>query len=363
MSAEKSSLYVDVFSNASLDLYPNNKVSQFTVKLNQPLQLGDGSYEVGLAQLICPPTASAKSEETEPITLYLSCQPETTEQKTVGVPSKKAFPFGENHGDIYRKAIIRKPVEELPMNIYQPSNGMASADEYTFRYTLRLSDFDSPDELVVFLRQIFKGEPLTDATKEAGLDETQKKENAVVRDLLKRRVYENNHAKVVHEGRIQNAFGIYQDDKQRLTFKVRDYDTRLAIPSPLARLFGLSVADGQLVLYNSPGIYRVNTSWGGQGGGFDAARPSVMAVYSNLILSHRVGDTSAPLLRVLTLPQSDSGKPGEFLHFEFQDVHYLPVALKFIQDVHMELRGNDGQLIPFEGGITFIRLHFRRRPQ
>lgn len=351
------SLYVDLFSNASLDLYPDNKVSQFTVKLNQPIQL-DGTYEVGLAQLICPPTASAKSEETEPITIYLSCRPETTEHKTIGIPSKRAFPFGENHTDIYRKAIIRRWTEELPMNIYDPTSGLSSLDEYTFRYILRLSDFDSPKELLEYLRQIFKGETITDL-KEGGLSDHQKKENAVVRDLLKRRVYESNHPKVVGEGRIQNAFGLYHDEKGRLTFKVRDYDTRIAIPSALGRLFGLSVADGQFVIYNTPGIYRINSTTDID---FNATRPSVVAVYSNLVLSHRVGDTSAPLLRVMTLPQSEI-KAGEFLRFEFQDVHYLPVALKFIQEIHMELRGNDGTLIPFEGGITFARLHFRKRRQ
>ena len=351
------SLYVDLFSNASLDLHPNNKVSQFTVKLNHPIQL-DGPFEVGLAQLICPPTASAKTEETEPVTIFLSCQPETTDHKATGVKTINAFPFGDNHQDIYRKAIIRKPTEILPMNLYEPASGFASLDAYTFRYVIRLSDFDSPQDLVVYLRKIFKGEDLGDL-KEAGLEDYQKKENAVIRDLLKRRVYGSNHPKVVREGRIQHAFGIFLDDKQRLTFKCRDYDARIAIPSSLARLFGLSAADGQLVIYNNPGIYRLNAA---SDIDFNAARPSVVAVYSNLVLSHRVGDTSAPLLRVMTLPQSDKA-PGEFLHFEFQDVHYLPVALKFIQEVHMELRGNAGDLIQFENGITFARLHFRKRRQ
>ena len=89
------SLYVDLFSNASLDLYPLNKVSQFTVKLNHPIHL-DGAFEVGLAQLICPPTAAVHSDVTAPVTIYISCKPETLEQKNTGIPSDQGFPFGTN---------------------------------------------------------------------------------------------------------------------------------------------------------------------------------------------------------------------------------------------------------------------------
>ena len=352
------SLYVDLFSNASLDLYPNNKVSQFTIKLNQPIQL-DGSFEVGLAQLICPPTASAKSDETEPVIIYLSCKPETADDWFHGYVTSNTFPFGNEYQDIYRKAIIREPTETLPKNEFTPASGsFNSEDPRTYQYVIRLSDFDSPEDLVGYLRNIFKGESLSEL-KEAGLNMDQRARNAAVRDLLKRRVYAEDHPSVAQEGRTQYAFGLYMDDKQRLTFKIRDSDTRIAIPSSLARLFGISAADGQFVIYETPGVYRLSSS---SNIDFNAARPSVMAVYSNLVLSHRVGDTSAPLLRVMTLPQSDE-TPGEFLHFEFQDVHYLPVALKFIQEVHMELRGNAGALIPFKNGITFARLHFRKRRQ
>ena len=48
------SFYVTLPSNASFDIYPNNKESNFTTQFNTPLVL-DGNYEVAVANIICTP--------------------------------------------------------------------------------------------------------------------------------------------------------------------------------------------------------------------------------------------------------------------------------------------------------------------
>ena len=77
-------------------------------------------------------------------------------------------------------------------------------------------------------------------------------------------------------------------------------------------------------------------------------------------MPHRVGDTSAPLIRACTVPQHQETS-SSFLNYEFDTLHYLPIALKYIQEIQVEVRGNDGKLIPFEAGILYLRLHFRAR--
>ena len=48
------SFYVTLPSNASMNIYPDNKKSNYTTQLNTPIRL-DGNYEVALANITCTP--------------------------------------------------------------------------------------------------------------------------------------------------------------------------------------------------------------------------------------------------------------------------------------------------------------------
>ena len=48
------SFYVTLPSNASFNIYPDNKKSNYTTQFNTPLVL-DGNYEVALAHITCTP--------------------------------------------------------------------------------------------------------------------------------------------------------------------------------------------------------------------------------------------------------------------------------------------------------------------
>ena len=48
------SFYVTLPSNASFNIYPDNKKSNYTTQFNTPLIL-DGNYEVALANITCTP--------------------------------------------------------------------------------------------------------------------------------------------------------------------------------------------------------------------------------------------------------------------------------------------------------------------
>ena len=48
--------YVTLFSNASRNIYKDNTLAAFTVKLAQPIDLGtDENWEVGPCEITCPP--------------------------------------------------------------------------------------------------------------------------------------------------------------------------------------------------------------------------------------------------------------------------------------------------------------------
>ena len=79
-------------------------------------------------------------------------------------------------------------------------------------------------------------------------------------------------------------------------------------------------------------------------------------VYSDIASYTYVGDITAPILRVVPFEIS---KRSHHSHQEFVNLHYVPVAKSFIDQVHVSIKGDTGIDIPFITGKSLIKLHFR----
>ena len=82
-----------------------------------------------------------------------------------------------------------------------------------------------------------------------------------------------------------------------------------------------------------------------------------MFIYSNIIEHHIVGDTRAPLLRIVNV----EGKPGETTTKLYDSPHYIPLKQKLIDTIEMDIRDDTGRAIPFVSGKLIVKLHFRKR--
>ncbi|GFX27769.1 uncharacterized protein F54H12.2 [Trichonephila clavipes] len=78
---------------------------------------------------------------------------------------------------------------------------------------------------------------------------------------------------------------------------------------------------------------------------------SVFYIYSDLISPQIVGDTQAPLLRIVRT----KGQDGETISQYFDRPQYLPLVRHSFQTIQSELRLNSDDFVPFERGI-FRRL-------
>ena len=79
-------------------------------------------------------------------------------------------------------------------------------------------------------------------------------------------------------------------------------------------------------------------------------------MYSDVAAFTNVGDTQAPILRILPF------EPNQTLinfHMEFHNLHCVPVAKSSIDQVHISIKGDNGEDVPFVTGKTMIKLHFR----
>lgn len=97
--------------------------------------------------------------------------------------------------------------------------------------------------------------------------------------------------------------------------------------------------------------------------------PSDMYVYCDLVEPQLVGDTVAPLLKIVNIHNSDSSTTSRHDSWgiqktvHFHDPHYVPVMKSAFETVEIDLRDNTGANVPFRYGDTCMKLHLRRSQQ
>jgi hypothetical protein len=339
-------LYIDLFSNASLNIYPSNVVSSFTVKLDQPVEL-EGPYECALAQLTTPAVTTRKIGGG---TLVYRFNVEDRVLRQQGLDSLQVAPF--DHQTDPWKQYLPTPTESLP-DVYIPLKDANIFNDRCYTYTLP-SDTALEDQtkLLAHLESLFKGEAVNPT------EFHKNKNNSLFTQAVKNRISPESRRKpssgTPQQPFVRYPFSFEQDQNGVVSIRLRDDMSSLAISSELARALGFPVADHQWLILSTRGLYRAHRNVD-----LDASRTSLLCIYSSVVLPHHVGDTSAPLLRTCTLPH----KMGThaLLNYEFINLHYLPVAQKWIQEIQVDVRSTDGSLIAFEAGVLHLRLHFRSR--
>lgn len=79
-------------------------------------------------------------------------------------------------------------------------------------------------------------------------------------------------------------------------------------------------------------------------------------LYCDLLEHVPVGDTKAPLLRIVDA----TGVNGEIIHRSFDEPRYIPLQRKNFDSIEIDLRDDLGNPIAFENGKLVVTLHFRQ---
>lgn len=88
-------------------------------------------------------------------------------------------------------------------------------------------------------------------------------------------------------------------------------------------------------------------------------KPTQMYVYCDLVDPQLVGDTMAPLLRIVNI-NTRNASYGAMVSVHFTDPHYVPVLKSTFETVEIDLRNDKGYHLPFRFGTSCMKLHFRR---
>jgi hypothetical protein len=90
-----------------------------------------------------------------------------------------------------------------------------------------------------------------------------------------------------------------------------------------------------------------------------ASIPSHMYVYCDLVEPQLVGDTAAPLLKIVNIDTKNYKYGGNNI-VHFNDPHYAPVMKSAFESVEVDLRDSVGRRLPFRFGTSCVKLHLRR---
>lgn len=90
--------------------------------------------------------------------------------------------------------------------------------------------------------------------------------------------------------------------------------------------------------------------------------PSYIYIYCNIVEPQLIGDTSAPLLQIVNIDNSEYVY-GTSKHVHFHSPHYVPVMKNSFESIEIDLRDDTGNNIPFEFGTSCVKLHFRKCAQ
>ena len=87
---------------------------------------------------------------------------------------------------------------------------------------------------------------------------------------------------------------------------------------------------------------------------------SALYIYSDVIQSRVVGDTMAPLLRVVPIERDPNAHSSSYNWIRFEHVQYLPINQSQSDTIEVNIRRDNGDVVPFESGKVVLTLHFKK---
>ena len=176
-------------------------------------------------------------------------------------------------------------------------------------------------------------------------------ENVGTRELETRRIpvgcYESvtDIIKAMTLERFKNKIALsYSHVTKKVKVKTKNGASLIFDDNGLTRVLGFKpqVVEGE---WTSPYVADLNSMF------------SLLYVYTDIVAPQIVGDTQAPLLRVVSV----TGKDGEMVNVQYDRPHYVPIVRNSFNTIEVEIRLNSGDFVPFERGKLILVLHFRRR--
>ena len=177
------------------------------------------------------------------------------------------------------------------------------------------------------------------------------KKNKVSRHTLPAGMYEKPQELAIRLNRVDKdvSFGI-NPYSNKFKVKLAKGVVRVEFTRRMSQLLGFTQNPKKYVLTNSEEAKFMPHLEG---------NAHSLYIYSSIVDHQIVGDTAAPLLRVVC---PDADKLGQTVSEKYIKPYYLPINTSYIDTIDIQIRTTTGHLFPFiSGSPVVVSLHFRQR--
>jgi hypothetical protein len=346
-----------LFSNASMDLFPDNSPSYFRTAIQPPIRM-EGEWQVGLKEIVLPPTW--RNITTKDNIIRLDVQIDERDAPKLPSPTPEANPEIDVHKlddhildetnekvETYGRDNVLDDTALVPVsNITEPppdvgfdippncytANGMRGNKSVVqlfkrYRIVIPVGFYNTFDELLYAINHA--------AEETCG--------EHILHPLLK---YDKFMRRVRYNYHTYDA----SSSRARPDVVALHFEPDSAIPF----LLGLQIHCG----VQNVGGYRFRTC--------GTTEPNMIGdvnslmVYSNIVASQPVGDTYAKLLAAIPMPEFAHG--GRIIRRKMTNPDFVDLRLHSLDRVEIDIRTDFGTRPEFEHGRALVRLEFRPKP-
>ena len=305
--------YITLESNADYENNPKNTQNNFKITLQTPIDL-KGEWETGLAQIIFPHSWHEKiMRNNHPHSIF----------------SIKLHTPGDGKDDPVASTYWRK-LDLEPKN-YHTIKDLVMAIRNTVEFSKR--------NMVQFIyRGSVGGAVDTDFLRINVVDGALLAINITLAKILSYDVDMIRREKWTEGVSIQKEYVGYGPEWliiKPVHQKAVDAAQRQFLPSPLSENIQIKVSEADKEIGIFQNIY----------------------INSDLIQTQFVGNTRANVLRILAPVK----KKGQVETFNFSPIFYFPLRIIKFNTIEINITGDTGTLVPFDGGVVVVVLHLRRK--
>ena len=319
-----------------MDIYPDNTLANFKVKLGRPLELS-GTYEVALVEIIYP--NKSFNVQGDEASVHLS------KEKTTRIELPK---LPENDvGSEPKKTEVGASAEEKK----KVKTKLNEWKEKKKAYERKVRNHKK--QLISQVGQLKAKQMIKKGIIPKHYDKVQEDSWTIGLEPGLYTSVGELHSKLSHRLKKQQNDVLVGLDRGIFTIKLIQGDgwiRKVHLSPRMAELLGYPATDKGYTLTTSGRAPMLPQLEG---------NAHSLYIYSSVVENQLVGDTIAPLLRVVC-PVSD--KMGEKISEKYIRPYYVPVYANYIDTIDITIRTTTGHLYPFlSGDPVILNLHFRPR--
>lgn len=307
--------YLSLPSSASLELHPENKISDFTTELLNTLNLERDVYEVGLSEIILDTAIENVTETKFAFTIFRGVESVKNELKIKDLRGLK-YIKDKNGRYFYERFLITHGVYRNLSSLFRNLNTKLAASRICKDLIFKIHNSDNEEyELITF--KSLEGINMKDINSFVWQRDEWLRRCAYFRD--------NDHLQETNIQKIRNEL------KRHMPSMSEYIDQSDEIKSEADNSYHFVCDPSELL--DDPGM---------------------AYIYTDIVEYQHVGNIKAPLLRVVHFPKDSR-------IISFPHIHYLPLNKACITSIRVYIRDVEGKAYPFENGTAMIKLHFRKK--